>query len=320
MIISSSGNGKNVIIDDLNNANVELKIDKDISEITIQPNEKTPLDIFINYQNINNGDNNINPIIYIDTDSSKADTSLKGEGQLTLENIQGSLQLNQVVPTKDKQIIIQSNSKVNIKQIDFYGNSKVEFKNKQEKAVVNLITLQQKATTDLDNIAIDGTLKTGLFSLVSLNENVDIAKADIEVSFSNDAKNPNPPIVGYLKSRPHQIKIQDRNIGVTLDDENSDLPIAEANNEDFKCNDWANSFVPSSKKAFYNKAKCIGDKKNKLVAYHDDSDGNGLNAGAIAGIVIACVVVVAIVIILVYFFVIRKKKNDSQNEDSEPSA
>ena len=68
---------------------------------------------------------------------------------------------------------------------------------------------------------------------------------------------------------------------------------------------------------FLNKAKC--DKSNRLVAYHDDS-GNGLNAGAIAGIVIACVVVVAIVIILVYFFVIRKKKNDSQNEDSEPSA
>lgn len=317
MTIPSTGNGKKVIIKDLNNANVEVQIDKDISQVTIQQNEDIPLDIVVNYQNINNNDNNINPIIYIDTDSSKADTSLKGEGQLTLENIHGNLQLNQVVPTKDKQIIIQSSSKLNIKQIDFYGNSKVEFKNKQEKAVVNLITLQQKAITDLDNIAIEGTLKTGLFSLVSLNENVEISKADIEISFSNDAKNPNPPIVGFLKSPPHQITIQDRAIGSFLNDENSDLPIAEANNEAFKCNEWAKSFVPSSNDAFYNKAKCTGDNSNRLVAYHDDSDkGNGLSAGAIAGIVIACVVVVAIVIILVYFFVIRKKKNDSQDEDS----
>lgn len=43
---------------------------------------------------------------------------------------------------KDNQITIQSNSQVNIKKIDIFGNSKVEFTNRQEKAVVNLITLQ----------------------------------------------------------------------------------------------------------------------------------------------------------------------------------
>ena len=50
----------------------------------------------------------------------------------------------------------------------------------------------------------------------------------------------------------------------------------------------------------------------------DDLPGNGLSAGAIAGIVIACVVVVGIAVFCIIWFVVLKKSCASGKKDEEP--
>lgn len=317
--ISGKENEKTVVFEDLKNAKVELSIDPAIKNVTIQPNANTPLEIVVNYQDSND---NAQPVITIDT-AAKADTSLKGKGQLTIQSKKegAELNLNQIVPAKDSQITIQSDSEVKVMQINLYGNSKVEFTNKQKKAVVNTVTLQQKATTELDNVVINGFLKAGLLSMISLTENADIKSATIEISSSNATQSSNPILIGNLRSPPREISIHDRNVGSLLEDDV--FVIAESDKSKFECSTWAERFVPSSSNSKYNHADCIDASNNmkRLIANHkDNDDSKGLSKGAIAGIVIAVIVVVAIIIIFVYFFVIRKKRLNSQNEDESFSS
>ncbi|KAK8866791.1 hypothetical protein M9Y10_009759 [Tritrichomonas musculus] len=319
--IPSKENNKVVVVEDMSKAKVELLIDKNIQNVTIQPNPNTPLEIVIEYQNTDDDENADQPVITIDTTSAKsAETSLKGEGQLIIQgkNEESTLNLNQIVPKKDGEIKIHSDSRVNVNQINLYGNSKVEFTNKDKKAVVNLVTLQQKASTELDNVIINGYLKAGLYSIISLTENVDIANTKIEIS-SNETQSSNPILIGDLRSPPSHISIQDRNVGALLEEDDV-FVIAESDKNKFKCSEWVKSFDASSNSK-YNHADCIDANNNmkRLIANHKD-DSKGLNGGAIAGIVIAVVVVVGVVILLVYFFVIRKKKSNSYNEDDSFSS
>lgn len=96
--------------------------------------------------------------------------------------------------------------------------------------------------------------------------------------------------------------------------------IAESSKQ-FNCEGWGGKIEYHGP---YNNYEC--DKQNRLYAINKDNKGGGdndgkdnkLNAGAIAGIVIAVVVVVgAVIFILVYFLVIKKKNRESSEQDSE---
>ncbi|KAK8839898.1 hypothetical protein M9Y10_031612 [Tritrichomonas musculus] len=177
--------------------------------------------------------------------------------------------MNILIP-KYKQIVIQSSSQVNVKQLDFYGNSKVEFTNKENKAVVNLVTLQQKASTELDNVIIDGNLTTGLFSIISLTENVNIDNANIEISASNQNVNSNPTIIGDLTSPPKKLTIKDRNVGDLLEGNDDYFVIAESNKNRFKCDEWIPQFESSSSDSKYKYAHCRDGENNLKQLYVDD--------------------------------------------------
>ena len=272
--LPSDVNDKTVVIKDMENAKVDLVIQKDTKSVTIKPNVNTKLDIVVGYSNIDDSNNEEQPVIIIDNSdeaAASADTSLKGEGQLTIQTKVGeTLQLNQITPSKDKQIVIQSSSQVNVKQLDFYGNSKVEFTNKENKAVVNLVTLQQKASTELDNVIIDGNLTTGLFSIISLTENVNIDNANIEISASNQNVNSNPTIIGDLTSPPKKLTIKDRNVGDLLEGNDDYFVIAESNKNRFKCDEWIPQFESSSSDSKYKYAHCRDGENNLKQLYVDD--------------------------------------------------
>lgn len=69
-----------------------------------------------------------------------ANISFKGEGKLAFENKneKDTSELYKIVPNMNRKK--KKKTKIDVKQIDLYGNSKVEL-TKEEKAVVDLVTL-----------------------------------------------------------------------------------------------------------------------------------------------------------------------------------
>lgn len=67
-----------------------------------------------------------------------ANISFKGEGKLAIESKNEKKKHQNSI--KSFQILIEKKTKIDVKQIDLYGNSKVEL-TKEEKAVVDLVTL-----------------------------------------------------------------------------------------------------------------------------------------------------------------------------------
>lgn len=309
---------KTVVVEDIGQTQMDLVLNEKVNNITIQPTTSKPLDIVIHYTAGNPDETQTKPVITIDTSNvSNTDTSLRGEGQLMLQNKEESkeIELNKIVPNKDSQIVIESKSKVIVNQIDIYGNSKVSFSNSEEKAVVNSVTLQQKATTELDNVEISGDLKVGVSSLITLTENVDLSKASVELSRSSENQaSDNPTIVGDLTSAPSELTILDSDAVTTLEGGNTnEFVIAESSLTKFDCEKWKKSFKPKPNSQL-NNAVCreTSDRMKRLIANHEDKK---LTPAAIAGIVVAVVVVVAVIIILIVYFVVCKRKANSQSED-----
>lgn len=113
-------------------------------------------------------------------------------------------------------------------------------------------------------------MTTGLFSIISLTENVNIDNANIEISASNQNVNSNPTIIGDLTSPPKKLTIKDRNVGDLLEGNDDYFVIAESNKNRFKCDEWIPQFESSSSDSKYKYAHCRDGENNLKQLYVDD--------------------------------------------------
>lgn len=116
-----------------------MKIWANLKVGLIQIHSNTPLEIIVGYKNNDDNEDDEQPVITVDREAAKnADISFKGEGKLAFENKneKDTSELNKIVSNMNRK----KKAKIDVKQIDLYGNSKVEL-TKEEKAVVDLVTL-----------------------------------------------------------------------------------------------------------------------------------------------------------------------------------
>lgn len=318
--IQSKDNGKTVMIEDVGQSKISLKLQDSVDKITIVQNSNKPLEIFVS------NDNNVEVTI----ENSQL-TTFSGSGKVTLlpkeQQDDQTIELEQLCPSFDSNLEINSDSKIKVKKVDLYENSKVEFSENADAKVESLYA-QQKSVTTLQNVQIEKELIVGLQSTVTINDNVNLNGATIELKYAAISQQ-EALIKGKLNSTPQIIKIKNLNIDDYLDD--NEFCIAESNSDSFECQQWADAFDTNSNTKF-NRAACLPKDKNgnvKLIADNkgttsggDGSDGgkgkDGMNPGVIAAIVIVVIVVVAVVVILVLYFVFHKKKAESsQNENSD---
>lgn len=315
---------KPIVIDDVGQKQLRLVVVDEITNITIQQKTSKPIEIDIE-QEINN---NVEPVITIDSQVDKEDTSIKGNGKLTLQNKENAkpLEINQITPKENGQLIINSNSKINVNKIDIYGISKVDFNKSIEKATVKSVVVHQKASTELDNMVIDGNMKLYLVSLVTLKEKVDLSKTNIELTSSQNSISSNPSLIGDLISIPKTLTIQNQNEEAVINEGSNEYKndenfiIAESENPKFECENWAKKFS-QSQGSNYNNAECVKlNEIKRLVANHKTNKKNSIGTGAIIGIAIAVIIVITVIVILIYFFVFRKRKSDSTTENDSLSS
>lgn len=76
--------------------------------------------------------------------------------------------------------------------------------------LVNLIKVQQRSTTELNNIIVNGGLKASLLPSISITESLSISNADIEIA-STGIQIIYPIYVGDLVSLPKSLIIIGKN-------------------------------------------------------------------------------------------------------------
>ena len=111
---------------------------------------------------------------------------IRGKGELNLKNVDDiqSIDLESIVPSVNEKLSINSTSQMKAKKLDLYGNSKVEFVH-EVGALIEIVTVQQKSTTILENIEISNKLIAGIQTSITIENNVKISAAQIELSQAN---------------------------------------------------------------------------------------------------------------------------------------
>lgn len=259
------------------------------------------------------------------------------KGIITLQNTDNQqINLNQIIP-QSKDFTLIPNTPVKIEEVEFTGQQGLNIESTGNNVEVEKIKIQAHSSGSINNAVIKNIV-LGPLSSLNIDQNVDMTKSNIDLSYNNDAVGSDleAAISGVLETTPASISFNQRGFGYIAEKENDNerFLIAESASSKFNCDGWAELFRKGPFNSKFNDAECKDEKaknmKNTKRLYaivkkeggnddgDEDEDNKGLEPGAIAGIVIAVVVVVGVVIgLLVYFLVIKKRKNSENSTEQE---
>ncbi|KAK8852598.1 hypothetical protein M9Y10_017586 [Tritrichomonas musculus] len=203
------------------------------------------------------------------------------------------------------------------------------FKATKENIKIETVKIEQGGTFEPSSNLQLAKIEIGINSELEVND----AWEDSEITIYYNRPQPDeienmvfPLSLSVLpNSFPKTFTIKKKELGQLLEDKDYNIlavPEMEKIDVNEKCIQLANLY--NSKDAVFSRADCkpydLRGKKYYLL-YATNTSGSkkkGLSAGAIAGIVIACVVVVAGVAVLVWYFAFYKKKVGVSADEAEP--
>ncbi|OHS98260.1 hypothetical protein TRFO_35350 [Tritrichomonas foetus] len=236
----------------------------------------------------------------VNINSPMINLNIKGGGslKLTTENndvtqfyIQNTTLHNENLYLEtDKEVTLDLLSLYQCPQLDTKGNVKI-----------NTIKAQQGSTASISNCKIEKEIQVALNATVVLEENVDVSKPILNVSFANNL-NTNRPIFNFTNQKtpspPTKIIFQEGMRNALLANENEEnveskmiITYGISN-----CKAWNKKVDLTG--SIFSSSRCEKVDKNdlqQLVVSSNSAGKKKLGPGAIAGIVIACVVVVAVI-------------------------
>ena len=242
-----------------------------------------------------------------------------------------TLKVGTIQPEGDGITLESSAPKLDIQKIDVYpieGTPSTSITgNANGETTCQKLLLQGRSALTVKNIDLLNDIYIGLLSSIRLEDKTKFEKVNFHIKYNRQTPETIFPIVikstndGFPNFEGH-IKVErQEDVGAIISADLDELLIAQfdGNNIDDSyeaCTNYSKQYDGGEgfgTTECYNSTK-EGETKSYLKAVKSQDKGKddkGLSAGAIAGIVIACVVVVAAIIALLVYFLVIKKRNQS---------
>lgn len=270
--------------------------------------------------------------------NENANLSINGEGELNIQHL----------ISKSNSINLTSNSRINgsvqitvpdeleiltLDSILFEDEGLILLKNQNNKKEthfnVNSISTSKNANAKISDITVLNSIRIVQTSTINI-ENVTLSDAIVNfdiIDYGSNNNNWNPFIKGNFNNPPSRLilnKISNEN-KIVNPASNKEYVLINGLFENNMCDNWLQKIDYGN--SGFNLKNCVSnalqeteDQRIVLKSIVENkggksNNGNKLNGGQIAGIVIGCVLGVAIIVIVVVFII--KKKNSSHSESQD---
>ena len=321
------GSATQLAIINKNNADLHVKIDKDVPIVPQDDNTKVTLEVESDKFQLKNAAS-------VTINAKKSDLNINGfedNAEITIGKIISS-------DPNIYHLNLKTNKKLIIKELQIFGEKSIDA-DKDSVKIEKIKVEQGGRLNPSTNLQIQ-SIEIGVESELVLNDVIKESEITIyynrpQADDENYKKYPLEFEKGPAPIVPKSLTIKQKDLGQVLEEKDyvllRDVYPQKMENEIKKvCDEWEKDGLYKSDDSPFKRITCqfeyYGEKEevkyNKLFLVATNSNKpkkkNGLSAGAIAGIVIACVVVVAGVAVLVWYFAFYKRKVGVSADEAEP--